>query len=336
MENAALPIEKAGPRTAAPTVEPQTPASPPTNVPATGPLQRKFTIGVVGDSLAQWLAMGLADTFPASQGVTIVSRARDSSGLVRDDFFDWPKALREFVSTTPMDALVVMVGSNDRQPLRGANGSEEPLSKGWEAIYGKRVEVFAALAAEKKIPVFWVGLPVMKSERFTFDMAALNEIYRARASAAGAHFIDMFDAFSDEKGQYSAFGPDVNGTIVKLRATDGMHFTLPGARKLAHFLEGDIRKLRDPPKPATPTPAVEAALPIAAPPLDAVNEVAPKPAVTAVPALPERPAIGPITPLTAAPASPRGELLGAPPTRLTDAQRAALEAQADRGLPQRN
>ena len=338
VEHAALPIDKAVPGTAAPSVEPQTPAPPPMAATAAAAPQRKFTIGVAGDSLAQWLAIGLADTFPATQGVTVVSRARDSSGLVRDDFFDWPKALREFVNTTPMDALVIMVGSNDRQPLRGANGSEEPLSKGWEAIYGKRVEMFASLAAERKIPVFWVGLPVMKSERFTFDMAALNDIYRARAGAAGAHFIDTFDAFSDEKGQYSAFGPDVNGTIVKLRATDGVHFTLPGARKLAHFLEGDIRKLRDPqkaPVPA-PVPALEAALPTAVPRSETAIEVAPKPIVTALPALPERPAIGPVMPLTAAPAAPRGELLGAQPTRLTDAQRLGFETQADRISGQRN
>ncbi len=330
LDTAAVPTEGGVPSALAPATETPTLAAP-TAAPNAIPL-RKFTIGVAGDSLAQWLAMGLTETFPASQGVTVVSKARDSSGLVRDDFFDWPKALRDFVTTTPMDVLVVMVGSNDRQALRGATGVEEPLSKGWEALYGNRVEQIASIAAEKKIPVLWVGLPVMKSERFSLDMAAINEIYRTRASAAGAHFVDVFDAFSDERGQYRAFGPDINGTIVKLRSTDGVHFTLPGARKLAHFLEGDIRKLREPEKPTTPAPVIEAAVPPATR-TDGSPEATSKPAaVTVAPAVPEKPAVGPVIPLTAAPLAPRGELLGASnaPARLTDAQRAAFEAQVFR------
>ena len=120
----------------------------------------------------------------------------------------------------------------------------------------------------------------------------------------------------------------MNGQIVKLRTGDGIHFTVPGARKLAHFVEGDLRRLRD---ATTPPPAV-ATLPsetLVVPPVS--TAVPPLPdSRAAVPAAPEpppeRPAAGPVIPLTAAPVSPGGELLGKPGAgRLTDAQRAAIE-----------
>ena len=317
----------AGPQQASP--------NPTQPMPATGP-QKPFVVAVIGDNLAQWLAVGLAEAFPPGSGVTILNKSRDSSGLVRDDFFDWSRALRDLVNGSPPDAIVVMIGSNDRQPLRGATGIEDVLSPGWETLYGKRVEALVNIARERKIPVLWVGMPVMKSERFSSDTGVISEIEHARAEAAGATFIDMVDAFTDENGAYSAFGPDVNGQIVKLRTGDGIHFTAPGARKLAHFVEADLRRLREatlpapalvPPLPAAIPPDVKApsagpsapeAKPMSSKALSApVAEVAPPP---------ERPVAGPIVPLTAAPTSPGGELLGKSGARLTDAQRAGVES----------
>ncbi len=86
---------------------------------------------------------------------------------------------------------------------------------------------------------------MMKAERFSADMEQINEIYRASAASAGVPFIEIWDIFADDHGQYSAFGPDVNGQNVKLRAADGVHFTSAGARKVAHFVEGEIKRVFD-------------------------------------------------------------------------------------------
>ena len=249
---------------------------------------------------------------------------------MRDDFYDWPKALRALLGDTKVDALVVMIGSNDRQPLRGASAPAEPLSPEWEALYGNRIETLVGIAREKGVAVLWVGMPIMKNERFADGMGAINAIDRARGEAAGAHFIDVYDAFADEKGQYSAFGPDVNGRSMKLRTGDGIHFTQPGARKLAHFVESEIRRLRDAARPASAVPEV-AALPDAA--LGVVPPAAPA-APDPGPAVPEKPAIGQVIALTAAPSSPGGDLAGrAGGARVTDAQRARFETLLVRPLP---
>ena len=77
----------------------------------------------------------------------------------------------------------------------------------------------------------------MRTDRFNAQVVKLNELYKERAEKAGAQYIDIWDAFADDDGQYDAYGPDVDGQNVKLRGADGIHFTKAGWRKVAQFLE---------------------------------------------------------------------------------------------------
>ena len=70
----------------------------------------------------------------------------------------------------------------------------------------------------------------------------LNDLFRARAERAGVNYIDVWDGFVDEAGKYSNFGPDYEGQMRRLRSDDGVYFTKSGARKLAHYVEREIRR----------------------------------------------------------------------------------------------
>ena len=234
---------------------------------------------------------------------------------MREDFYDWPKAAKEIAADPQkINVAVVMLGSNDRQAIQQGQESIEPLSPRWREIYAARVDAVIAAFKEKNIPVIWVGLPVMKNERLSADMAQLNEIFKARAAHANIPYVDLWDAMTDEHGQYSAFGPDINGQIVKLRSADGVHFTEAGARSVAHFVEGEIKKYYDASRqqapvadaPATPQPEAAGATPpqqpVAAAPADGQPIVfrSPVGGPSAAPSLPERPAVGPTQQLTGA------------------------------------
>ena len=100
------------------------------------------------------------------------------------------------------------------------------------------------------IPVLWVGLPSMSDERFNAQALALNEIYREHVEKAGGKYVDIWEGFVDQNGQYSAFGPDVDGQNAKLRSgPNGIYFTKAGSRKIAQYLETDIRHIVDKGKP---------------------------------------------------------------------------------------
>lgn len=270
-------------------------------------VEADFFVVVMGDTLGDMLADGLDEAFEDTPQIGVLRRGKESSGLVRNDFYDWPKTAQEIAnSPNRPDVAVMMLGSNDHQPLGDGAQALEPFSPRWSELYVARVEAVMRAFKEKDIPLVWVGLPMMKAERYSADMAQINEIFRSSASKAGVPFIDIWDIFADEHGQYSAFGPDINGQNVKLRGADGVHFTGAGARKLAHFVEGEIKRIYDarrPPAPATagapaqggePLPAAAAA---PSPVFQAPG--APTPTPAAAPSLPpERPAIGPTQALT--------------------------------------
>ncbi|WOJ90481.1 SGNH family hydrolase [Methylocapsa polymorpha] len=270
-----------------------------------------YFVAVLGDSLGQMLAQGLSEAFADRPEVAILHKAKENSGLVRDDFYDWTKAAQDLLASgEKIDFAVMMIGSNDRQALRDANGSYEPRSPQWEEAYERRIETIAAMFRDKKIPLVWVGLPVLKSERLSADASAFNEFYRENAAKAGATFVDIWEAFADDSGQYSPNGPDLNGQIVRLRASDGIHFTKAGARKLAHFVEPEIRRnleevLPQPnPEIANLPPPGDAAPPQSEP----AGETPGEPAVEPAPAPPVKPIAGPILPLTGPVLAPGGAL----------------------------
>ncbi len=273
--------------------------------PAKPASEASFFVAVVGDALSHMLANGFDEAFEDRPEIGVLHKGKDSSGLVRNDFYDWLKTARDLAGGgQKIDVAVVMLGSNDRQAISEGGFSFDPFTPRWRDLYGARVDSMLAAFREKNIPVVWVGLPVMKNERFSADMEQLNAIYREHAEKGGAVYVDLWEAFADEGGHYEAFGPDVNGQIVKLRSADGVHFTEAGSRKLAHFVEGEIKRLFEAQqKPESPPAAAqEAPSGGAAPPAQAAAPVViPSPAGAqppAAPTLPDRPAIGPQQSLT--------------------------------------
>jgi uncharacterized protein len=172
-------------------------------------------------------------------------------------------------------------------------------SEQWAAAYAKRVDEMIAVLKGKGVPVFWVGLPTLRGTRSAAEIAFLNELYRDRAGKAGITYVDVWDGFVDENGNFSMQGPDFEGQMRRLRSADGVYFTKAGARKLAHYVEREIQHAMLAERtPATATPA----------PTEAQT-----PAVPAEPDAPaSRPLTGPVVPLTDLPPAPGG-LMGSGP-----------------------
>lgn len=208
-------------------------------------------VTVLGDSLAILAAQGLTEAFASRPDVSITNVARDLSGLTRNDYYDWPKAAHDLATgKQKVDVAVVMIGINDLQPLKDVGAALDPLSDQWKALYALRVEALVEPFRDAHIPVLWVGLPSMSDERFNAQALALNEIYRDHVEKAGGKYVDIWEGFVDQNGQYSAFGPDLDGQNTKLRSgPNGIYFTKAGSRKLAQYLESDIRHIIDKGKP---------------------------------------------------------------------------------------
>ena len=196
----------------------------------------------------------------------------------------------------PDDAEVPPLASPEKSP-RSPNGIYEFRNDRWVELYSKKIDEMIAVVKSKGVPVVWVGLPAILGQKSTSDMLFLDALYRDAAGRAGITYVDIWDGFVDEAGRFLQKGPDFEGQIRQLRTSDGVYFTKPGARKLAHYVEREITRLLAarsgpialPTEPATPDS----------------NVVPGQPA--------PRPLAGPIVPLVAATVG-SDQLLGGPGT----------------------
>ena len=335
---------------------------------------------VLGDAMADWLAYGLEDAYAEQPDMGVIRKHKTVSGLIKyqpkGEPADWAAAARGILATEKPDAIVVMLGPNDRVALRepapdksdkpadkkgdkkdarakpdakpadgaadGAaktgdkpvdtelspdeadstpviapeksarspNGLYEFRDERWVELYAKKIEEMIGVLKSKGVPVLWVGLPAIRGPKGTSDMLFLDALYRDAAGKAGITYVDVWDGFVDEAGRFLQKGPDFEGQIRQLRTSDGVFFTRPGARKLAHYVEREVTRLL-----ASRSGPIE--LPI---------EPA-TPEASAVPGQPApRPLAGPILPLVASSVG-TDQLLGGPGSRP-----AAVDALAARTL----
>src|SRR5262249_50901653 len=153
------------------------------------------TVVVIGDSFAEWLAYGLEEVFAETPQIGIVRKTKQDLGLVRDDprsdAPEWTQAIKDLLpATEKLNAIVVMLGVNDRAPLRerappakeaasssdnahpgpaAAGAPRQPPSASyefhtdkWAELYSKRIDDMIAALKTRGVPVILVGLPAIR------------------------------------------------------------------------------------------------------------------------------------------------------------------------------
>ncbi|NOJ41655.1 SGNH/GDSL hydrolase family protein [Bradyrhizobium australiense] len=339
---------------------------------------------VLGDAMADWLAYGLEDAYAEQPDMGVIRKHKTVSGLIkyqpRGEPADWVAAAKGILATEKPDAIVVMLGLNDRQAIRepvtekktdkkedkkdargktdakpadakkpegsadAAKHDDKPIDaelspddaadndtpqtaapdktarsggglyefrdERWVELYAKKIEELIGVLKSKGVPVLWVGLPAIRGQKGTADMLFLDALYRDGAGKAGITYVDIWDGFVDEAGRFLQKGPDFEGQIRQLRTADGVFFTKPGARKLAHYVEREVTRL-----------LAARSGPIAVPIEPATPEANVAPGQPA-----PRPLAGPVMPLVASSVG-TDQLLGGPGSRP-----AAVDALAARTL----
>ena len=90
---------------------------------------------VLGDAMADWLAYGLEDAYAEQPEVGVIRKHKTVSGLIRyqpkGDPADWAAAAKGILATEKADAIVVMLGLDDRAPIRnsGTDKSDKKSDK---------------------------------------------------------------------------------------------------------------------------------------------------------------------------------------------------------------
>ena len=125
--------------------------APPPRKPETPP---SSTVIVVGDSMADWLAYGLEEVYADNQQIGVVRSVRTYSGLVRyeprNEALQWPQAVKDALATEKPSAIVVMLGLNDRIPLRERAAPAAAAAKPAPQAQDGKSAPQAAAGAEQK------------------------------------------------------------------------------------------------------------------------------------------------------------------------------------------
>jgi hypothetical protein len=200
-----------------------------------------YRMQVYGDAFAEGLLGGLLDAFVDDTRVQLQRRRRPLAGITRPEFDDALKA--EEASKDAVHIAVVMLGYSDRYNIRISAREFVPVgSPAWRAEYGRRVDRLAKTLKQRGAAVYWVGLPIMRRPEVNEPAQAVNDVVREKAYLNGIKYIDITAHFSDEEGNYTAYGPDIAGKQRLVREPDGVLFTWAGYRKLAHFVEREIKR----------------------------------------------------------------------------------------------
>ena len=347
---------------------------------------------VLGDAMADWLAYGLEDAYVEQPDMGVIRKHKTVSGLIKyqpkGDPADWAAAAKGILATEKPDAIVVMLGLNDRVAMREP-AAEKSDSKPADKKSDKkdaRAKPDAKPADAKPAAKPMATADAAKPDDKTVDTelppddAADNDappaiapekstrspngIYRVSRGTLGRtlHQEDRRDDRRAEiQGRAGAVGRPARGarrqgerrtccswirsiatpparpaspmsmsgtdlstkpaascrrartskaSPASLRSYDGVYFTKPGARKLAHYVEREITRL-----------LAARSAPIALPTEPAT------PDANALPGQPApRPLAGPILPLVASSVG-TDQLLGGPGSRP-----AAVDALAARTL----
>lgn len=199
------------------------PVSPPT---AADPLQ----VLVLGDSLSTFVGQQMTALLADSDVAEVKSVWRNGTGLTNPAFFNWESGARSIVRTERPDAVVMLIGGNDRNDMTVRGQTLVPGTQAWENEYERRARVvMRAIMAEGVQRVFWSGPPTARDPQWNSVYADVNAaLVRAAGSVPGAQYVDLYD-----EGKPFAMEETIDGERVVARQRDGIHWTYPGALPIA-------------------------------------------------------------------------------------------------------
>jgi uncharacterized protein len=134
--------------------------------PAAAPPERN--IMVLGDGMADWLAYGLEDAYADQPDIGVMRRSKTISGLIRyqprGEPADWAAAAKGMLANEKPDAIVVMLGLNDRVAIREpaaekSDGKDKKGEKKEEKKDAKAKPDAAAAAAKPEEKAVDTDLP---------------------------------------------------------------------------------------------------------------------------------------------------------------------------------
>ena len=201
-----------------------------------------YRVLVIGDALAGGLGAGLSRMAEGDPAFEIVNRFQEVSGIARPEDYDWAAKLPNIMENKNFNAVVVLLGSNDRQSIRVGDFRYIFNTPDWLAAYKAQTAALLGVLKASKVKVFWLAIPPMGDALYDADMKILTDLQKQEVESNGGIFVDLRSAFLNPDGTYTDTGQDDTGEVRKLRARDGVTFFKQGNSRFGQLLLAEIKK----------------------------------------------------------------------------------------------
>jgi hypothetical protein len=203
----------------------------------------KVRVAFVGDSLSDGIWGGTAALVPRNSclkgSVELGRFAKNSTGLTRPERFSWPDEVRRIGESFKPALFVMSLGLNDRQSVVFGGRVTLENSHDYSVKYKERVTAVLQNAVASTANLLWVGLPAMRDAAADRDAREKNRMFAEAISEFGNpafQYVTPWRLNGSGEDKFASYGPDQNGKIIQIRASDGEHFTPAGQMIVAAYL----------------------------------------------------------------------------------------------------
>jgi hypothetical protein len=201
-------------------------------------------IAVYGDSLADGLWSGLYDLTKSTPTIRLLRHSHIGTGLSRPDYATWQNEVTAELDSDGDTVVVIMVGLNDMQGIRGDDRRGFSFkSPGWASVYNARIDWLLGQIKQRQIQAIWVGLPVMRKAETDEDAKYLSQLFETATKRNDALFIPLYKDFVDADGNFMPRIDDEKKRSHPLRGEDGIHFTGYGYQLVAAKVLDRIKQI---------------------------------------------------------------------------------------------
>lgn len=218
-------------------VPPEDPALPPPSAIRTVTSENPLRVYVAGDSQAFYPGHALTSVLDGGL-LDVAIDVRNSTGLARPDFFNWPAELLDVVTQDDPELVVLFLGGNDWQTMENSEGVLlRRGSDAWRSEWAWRMQIaFDVLTAPHR-HIVWVGLPPARAEPFDTGYPEINDAsWPVTLTRFDVTMVDIWDLFGGDGPYQESVSPPTGGDPVRVRQEDGIHVNRRGARWVAELI----------------------------------------------------------------------------------------------------
>lgn len=195
-----------------------------------------------GDSMMQGVAPHVQQYLQKNHNISSVNLAKQSTGLAYPSLFNWPKTIDETLTNNAnIKILVVFLGPNDPWDMPDlVNGGQLKFqTPEWETGYRQRMVSILDSAKNHGVKVIWITPPNMKKQTLNEQMIYLNQVMQDELKQHDVLTIDARELLGTSNDVYNDYLVK-DGETIKMRTSDGIHFSIKGQKLIAQALQDQI------------------------------------------------------------------------------------------------